>query len=127
MKNFPIEWIIMIMILFRCIPAHSESLSEDKINEPCNSKVIELPEHLYLAVEQITVADNKIYVNIYNEIYETSTLFSDEKGLYIQTINSKCTGECGWFYWQCRRCGFCNLYELECKVCNASKAYYKCN
>jgi hypothetical protein len=46
-----------------CIAAYSET------KEPCSSKIIELPEHLYLVMEQINISENKIYVNIYDEIY----------------------------------------------------------
>jgi hypothetical protein len=124
MKNILVKWIGVIVVILGCVVAHCDGLSEEAKDEPC--KTIELPEHLYLNIEQISFVDSKIYINIHDIIYETTAVFSDKKGLYIQTINSKCTGECKWFHWQCKRCGFCNLYELECGLCNAPKAYYKC-
>jgi hypothetical protein len=93
---------------------------------PCNENIIQLPENYYILSEYIIFADNKIYVNIHDEKYETTALFSDENGYFIQTIRGKCLGLCKWYEWECGRCGFCNLYELECGNCKGLKAHVKC-
>jgi len=112
----------MAMILFLCGTTYS--IAEEPCNT-CKQNDIELSNNYYLNSDQITFADQKIYVTIHDELYETPALFSDENGLYIQRIRSKCTGRCSWYEWECS-CGFCNLYEIQCGNCRGLKAHVKC-
>jgi hypothetical protein len=112
----------MGVILFVC--GSTYSIAEETC-KACKKNVIELSENFYLSTDQITFADQKIYVNIDNTFYVTPALFSDEKGFYIQLTRSKCRGTCPWYKWECS-CGTCNLYELECAGCGGLKAYVKC-
>jgi hypothetical protein len=77
----------------------------------------ELPQKCYLDLEQIEFANMKIYVHVNGAICETSAIFVDAAGYYIQLKAG--SGHCEWYEWECKNCKTCNLrgVDWECKKC----------
>jgi hypothetical protein len=75
-------------------------------------------EKVYILPEQLAITSNGIFVEYNQHWYETGALFSDEKGIYIQTPNPTESG-CRDGYIPCRNCDRCvrESYDI-CPYCD---------
>src|ERR1700735_490457 len=78
--------------------------------------VIELKDKFYIKTDQISLLDNKIFIQVDDLIYETPALYSDQNGFFIDKIAS--SGDCAWYQWECRK--------VNCRTCNQRGIDYKC-
>jgi hypothetical protein len=74
-------------------------------------------EKLYILPEQLAITANGIFVEFNEHWYETSALFSDEAGLYVQAP-SPTRRDCGQYEVHCRNCSRCvnEAYDM-CPYC----------
>jgi len=89
-------------------------------HEGSNEGVIELADKIYIEAAQVNFADNKIYIQIKDNIFETPAIHSDENGYYIDQIAG--SGRCAWYEWEChdKKCLYCNLRGIDwkCRACH---------
>jgi hypothetical protein len=81
-------------------------------------EAIELPQKFYVQMDQIEISENKIYIHIDGIVYSTPALFSDENGIFVDSLKR---GRCAWYEWECprRTCQACNLRIYpRCPHCN---------
>jgi hypothetical protein len=108
-----LKWIKMMMIL--CFFAGIVSV---QANSNKTGKGGSLDLKFYIQPEQISLDNNKIYVNFEDDlIYEVPAIFSDERGYYFESIAK--SGDCSWYEWECERCRTCNLRGVDwrCRAC----------
>jgi len=106
---------VFFVLLFMAVVMQSYAGCPCKKPKPKQDESI---ERIYVAPAQINLNGNQILVLMDDQVYQTSAIFSDEKGIYIKEYY---TGDCPDGFWQCRTCGHCNeRYYLWCRVCNNS-------
>ncbi len=73
-------------------------------------------EKTYIQPSQIDINQKKIMINCNDRVYETSTLYTDDGGLYFKDYRDQ--GKCRDGFWECNVCHDCNEnYYLWCRVC----------
>ncbi len=81
---------------------------------PKPPKAIEC-EKIYVQLSQIDILDNQIYVHVNENRIQTSSIHTDERGLYFKDYyNAGCSDG----FWECRVCHACNEnYYIWCRTC----------
>lgn len=73
-------------------------------------------EKTYIVGSQIEIVEDQIFVNVAENVVQTSALYADEAGLYFKDFRKQ--GCCPDGYWECSVCHDCTEnYYIWCRTC----------
>ncbi|MCX6988836.1 MAG: hypothetical protein NTZ52_04975 [Chlamydiae bacterium] len=73
-------------------------------------------EKIYISADHLFFNANSIYVTLPGGVIKTSTIFSDQRGLYLKDFKRQ--GQCPDGQWQCSDCNRCNEnFYIWCRSC----------
>ncbi len=111
--------ILGIMSIFCTCDAH-ENFSHCFSEKEHNCFIAQTEDKIYINPEAIIIYENKIYLNITNNPVPVSSLFSDDKGIYISKKKGKDEEEKK--TWTCPTCSWENPYTSP--ICQ-NTAYHR--
>jgi|GEM_PF-3317229 len=77
-------------------------------------------EKTYVLAENIDFFENRIFIVMDKQIFQTSSIFSDLKGIYFKDFKRQ--GICEDRHWECSRCHFCTHdYYFYCDACKQKR------